>query len=117
VQLLGQILEGLWKGFWGVVAALEPIVQAVAESVFDTQIAPGGASAFTAFVLFVIGAWAISRFFFSATKSASNQRQKVFHPTDKTPAQVVQEDRAKTLKAIMGFAFVMAVLYFVGMSM
>jgi len=117
VDLLGQILEGIWRGFWGLVAMLEPIFQTLVEAVFKTEIPPGGARGFTVFFLIMLGAWGVSKFFFGITKSASNQPQKVTHSTDKTPAQVVQEDRGKHLKAIMVFAFVVAILYFVGNAM
>ena len=117
MELLQQILEGIWKGLWLIVEALEPVFRALAEAIFNTDIPPGGATSFTIMFLLLVAAWFISKFFFGVTKSAANQPMTVTHTTAKTPAQVVREDRVSHFKAIMGMVIILGILYLVGSSM
>jgi hypothetical protein len=114
MELLQQILEGLWAGFWALVDFLEPIIASLVEMMFDVEIPPGGARGFTVVLLVLVGAWAISIALSNVTKSPAIAPMTVTHHTTKTPAQVVLEDLGAKLRAVLIIGVVVVVLYYVG---
>ena len=117
MELLQQIMEGLWAGFQALVNALAPLVAAIASAIFGVQVSSADARGFTVVLLVMIFAWAISKAFFGVANSPSIQPQKITFTTDKTPAQIVLGEWAKRFRSLLIFGIVMLILYFVGTAM
>lgn len=111
MDTIRAIVEALWNGFWSLVQLLEPFVGSILGRLLDVDVAPGGATTLTAAFLLVGSAFLISKLFFNLNKSAANGPMKIVLTTDKSPAQVVAEDREKHLKALLGAGAIVAIAY------
>ncbi len=105
------VVEALWNGFWSLVELIEPLIGGILGRLLDVDVAPGGATTLTAVLLLLILSFWLSKVFFTMNKSAANGPMKITLTTDKSPAQVVAEDREKHLKAILAMGSVVTIIY------
>lgn len=111
MDIIRAIMEALWNGFWSLVELFEPLIGSVFGRLLDVDVAPGGATTVTAALLLLILSFWLSKVYFSVTKSAAKGPMKITLTTDKSPAQVVAEDREKHLKAILAAGVVVVIIY------
>lgn len=111
MDFIRAVVEAVWNGFWSLVDLLEPLIGSILGRLLDVDVAPGGATTLTAALVLLIFFFWLSKFFFSMNKSAANGPMKITLTTDKSPAQVVAEDREKHLKAILAMGGVVAIIY------
>lgn len=114
MEQIRRIVEVLWELFFALVDLFEPLLRAIFERVLDTEIPEGGARPLTTGLFLLLVVWGVSKAFLSVTKSTANQPMKITLSTDKTPAQVVREDREKRFKALFLILVVMAIVYLLG---
>lgn len=111
MEQIRRIAQMLWEVFLALVELFEPIFRALFEALFNVDIPAGGARPFTVIFLLLFGFWAVSKAYFAVTKSTANQPMKITLTTDKTPAQVVREDREKHLGAWLIILIVLAAIF------
>jgi len=111
MEQIRRVLEVLWELFFALVELLEPGVRAILQQLLDAEIPEGGARPLTTVTLLVVAVWLVNKAFLGLTKSTANQPMKVTHVTEKTPAQVIWEDREKRVKTLFFILVFIGVVY------